>query len=503
MADIAANGANEPEDPNQTSTTVIETPCDPWPEPYYLEGGLRRVAPYYFAYKTYCKERWRGREIGDVFSTEFRDRSQDYYINAIKNGGVTINGNAVSPETRIKNGDLISHTLHRHEPPVTSLPIGIIHEDEGMIVIDKPAGVPVHPTGRYNHNSVTKIMGAERGNGFKPLPCNRLDRLTSGVMFIGKDPKAAEAMALKLQNRSVQKEYVTRVRGKFPDGVIVCDQPIMHINPMLGLNRARQEGKEAKTKFRRLAYYPPKSRESRGPLENTETDGPNKPKPLTPPPASESEGYSIVHCLPFTGRTHQLRVHLQFLGHPISNDPIYSNQRVFGPNLGRYDNTGDYDKEIIERLSRVGKTETAEAGISFYSYQTELPPLPAGADPAAVDALIMQQHDEMAIRYQKRKGEKMSGKKCEVCDTDLYTDPGVEELGIFLHAAAYADLDGKWKYRSKLPAWALPADKKLEDGDNGVPDWVDVDESEEILICGPKRVAPVEGDEESSAAADT
>lgn len=59
---------------------VITTPCDPWPRPYVLEDGLRKVAPYHFTYNTYCKERWRGRELIDIFATEFRDRPQAYYV---------------------------------------------------------------------------------------------------------------------------------------------------------------------------------------------------------------------------------------------------------------------------------------------------------------------------------------------------------------------------------------------------------------------------------------
>lgn len=59
---------------------VISTPCDPWPRPYYLENGLRRVLPYHYTYNTYCKERWRGRELLDIFATEFRDRPLEYYV---------------------------------------------------------------------------------------------------------------------------------------------------------------------------------------------------------------------------------------------------------------------------------------------------------------------------------------------------------------------------------------------------------------------------------------
>lgn len=310
----------------------------------------------------------------------------------------------------IKNGDVISHTLHRHEPPVTAQAIGIVHEDDDMIVINKPAGVPVHPSGRYNYNSVIEIMRAERGHQWNPLPCNRLDRLTSGVMFIGKHKRAAEKLTEQIMSRTIKKEYVARVRGDFPKGDIVCEQPILQISPKLGLNRVRANGKSARTVFKKMAYYPP-------PATNGQTNGTGK------------LGYSIVRCLPLTGRTHQLRVHLQFLGHPITNDPIYSNQKVFGPNLGKDAAESDDDEDIMTRLGRMGKSEVAEAE----AY-----------------------HDELVDDYNKKKAEKMTGEKCDLCGTDLYSDPGAHELGIYLHAKKYADAEGSWSYESPLPDWALP-----------------------------------------------
>ena len=299
--------------------------------------------------------------------------------------------------------------MHRHEPPVTANPIEIVHEDEDLIVINKPAGVPVHPTGRYNYNSVTEIMRAERGHQWSPLPCNRLDRLTSGVMFIGKHKKAAERMTEQLTARTVRKEYVTRVRGEFPTGDVICEQPILAISPKLGLNRVRANGKSAKTVFKRLAYYPASDEAG----------------------SARKEGYSIVRCRPLTGRTHQLRVHLQFLGYPITNDPIYSNQKVFGADLGRGCSTDSDDEDVMTRLGRMGKTEVAEA---------------------------VAYHDEMVDDYNRKKAEKMTGELCGICQTPMYSDPGLHELGIYLHAMKYASADGAWSYETPLPSWALPPD---------------------------------------------
>lgn len=248
-------------------------------------------------------------------------------------------------------------------------------------------------------------------------------------MFIGKNPKAAEKISMQIQDRTVKKEYLARVIGEFPEGDIICEQPVMQISPKLGLNRARASGKSARTVFKRLAYYPPIG-SSNGEEEQQEDTRTQKEKIRDSKMEWKSKkGHSIVRCLPVTGRTHQLRVHLQFLGHPISNDPIYCNQRVFGPSLAAGDNLSDHDEDIITRLSKMGKSEVAEA---------------------------MAYHDELMEDYNKQKAEKMTGKTCEVCDTPLYSDPGVHELGIYLHAKRYACEAGKWEYETPLPEWAFP-----------------------------------------------
>lgn len=287
-------------------------------------------------------------------------------------------------------------------------------------------------------------MRAERGFAFNPLPCNRLDRLTSGVMFIGKHREAADRMTEQIKKRSIRKEYLARVIGEFPEGEVICDKPILQISPKLGLNRVRANGKEARTIFKRLAFYPPREAQNLK-SSNSAPDTPllSKPSetiaaPTTEPSATDEDagkpwrkfsGYSLVRCLPLTGRTHQIRVHLQFLGHPISNDPIYANQRVFGPSLGAASTSDSDDESILSRLERMGKDEVAEA---------------------------VAYHDEMVAEYQKRKAEKMTGEQCAVCRTELYSDPGEHELGIYLHALRYADIEGKWSYETGLPEWALP-----------------------------------------------
>ena len=81
----------EEKKPFKEPPSVMITPADPWPRPYYLEDGLRRVAPYHFTYNTYCKERWRGRELLDIFSSEFRDRPLEYYVRISTDAAVNAN----------------------------------------------------------------------------------------------------------------------------------------------------------------------------------------------------------------------------------------------------------------------------------------------------------------------------------------------------------------------------------------------------------------------------
>lgn len=399
------------------------------PAPYYVEDGFLRVRPYWFTYKTYCKERWRGRRLIDVFEAEFRDRPLEYYRMCMETGKVQVDGKPASPDQVMKNGQFLTHTIHRHEPPVTADPIGIVHEDDGMIVINKPAGMPVHPAGRYNYNSVLEVLKAQRP-GFVPKPCNRLDRLTSGIMFIGKTSAAAMEMSEQIFGRAVRKEYLARVHGRFPEGEVVCTQPILQISPKLGLNRVRASGKPAKTVFKRLAYYGPEGdpASSGGAAAEITSEGGGSGEVL---PWTHKKGYSIVRCLPVTGRTHQIRVHLQFLGHPVQNDPIYANQRVWGLSLGAWDGEGltTADADVIARLERMGKEDVASA-VAYY--------------------------DEMLEGYEKKRAELLSGEYCPECDTPLYTDPDPRHLRLWLHSLRYEAVDGSWSYTSPLPDWALP-----------------------------------------------
>ncbi|KAG8827734.1 hypothetical protein FRC19_000743 [Serendipita sp. 401] len=265
--------------------------------------GLKKVAPYWHSYATMAKQRWWGREILELVSTEFRDRSIEYYRFAIESGICCINGKSAKLGTIVRNGDRIENIVHRHEPPVTSIPVKVLQVDRerDFIVIDKPGSIPVHAVGRYYKNSLIQILQTDFGFE-KVYPVNRLDRLTSGCMIMALSPLRARQITDEFVAGRVKKEYIARCQGEFPDEV-VCEEPLLTVDRQMGLNIVHPEGKPAKTLFKRMFY-------------DSRTDT------------------SVLLCRPFTGRSHQIRVHLQFLGYPVANDPIYSNTTAFGPKLG-------------------------------------------------------------------------------------------------------------------------------------------------------------------------
>ncbi|XP_056401385.1 pseudouridylate synthase RPUSD2 [Hyla sarda] len=282
----------------------------------YIENGLRKVRPYYFHFETYCKGRWVGRSLLDVFSKEFRSEPLEYYRRAARAGRLRLNQHTVTElSVVLKDNDFLRNMVHRHEPPVTAQPLRILAESDDMVVVDKPSSLPVHPCGRFRHNTVIFILGKELN--MKELhTIHRLDRLTSGVLMFAKTPEVSKKMAELVRERKVEKEYVCRVCGEFPEETVTCEEPILVVSYKIGVCRVHPKGKSSKTVFQRLSY---------------------------------NGKSSVVKCFPYTGRTHQIRVHLQYLGHPIVNDPIY-NTEAWGPDRGKGGEINMTNEELLRTL---------------------------------------------------------------------------------------------------------------------------------------------------------
>ncbi|XP_013181230.1 PREDICTED: RNA pseudouridylate synthase domain-containing protein 2-like isoform X3 [Papilio xuthus] len=292
---------------------------------YYIENGLRKVYPYYFTFTTFTKGRWVGEKILDVFAREFRAHPAAEYERCIRAGTLTVNYERVDPDYRLKHNDLLANVVHRHEVPVTSQPITLVHIDEEIVVVNKPASIPVHPCGRYRHNTVVFILAKEYN--LKNLrTIHRLDRLTSGLLLFGRSPKKARQMEHQIRNRQVLKEYVCRVDGHFPDEEIECQEPIEVVSYKIGVCKVSPKGKDCSTVFKRLGF-------------------------------NANNNTSVVLCKPKTGRMHQIRVHLQYLGYPVVNDPLY-NHPVFGPLRGKGGDTGGKtDEQLVRDLIAIHNAE--------------------------------------------------------------------------------------------------------------------------------------------------
>ncbi|XP_076449753.1 pseudouridylate synthase RPUSD2-like isoform X2 [Babylonia areolata] len=285
---------------------------------YYFENGLRKVYPYHYTFSTYAKERWYGRTLQDIMEMEFRVDSPDNVKTSMAKGLMRVNGKVAKMDHIIRNGDLIEHDIHRHENPVTGKPIEILEDTEDVVVINKPASIPCHPCGKFRFNSIVFIMGKELGYA-NLRNIYRLDRLTSGVLILGKTARKTKELENHVLHRRVHKEYVARVVGEFPPEEITVDKPLDCLSHKLTLWRVVEKGgKPSRTTFQRLSY-------------NGQT--------------------SLVKCIPHTGRTHQIRVHLQFLGHPIVNDPYY-NSSAWGPQRGKGSHCDVSFEELCQRIMK-------------------------------------------------------------------------------------------------------------------------------------------------------
>lgn len=398
---------------------------------YYFENGLRKVYPYYFTFTTHTKGRWIGKTLLEVFSKEFRAHSSDEYEHHIKKGSLTINNECVTADYVLKHNDLLSNVVHRHEVPVTSDMIDIIHIDKDIVVINKPSSIPVHPCGRYRHNTIIFLLGKEYN--LKDLKTiHRLDRLTSGILMFGRTQNKARKLEAQIRERKVKKEYVCRVEGKFPEA-IECGEPIEVVSYKIGVCKVSPKGKECQTSFHLLGY-------------NEQTDT------------------SVVVCKPHQGRMHQIRVHLQYLGYPIKNDPLY-NDTIFGPEKGRGGVFGKSDEQLIQDLIYAHNAE------NWVKNNGELPCLPEDTHntngSVSVDSLQTEEmigqipkstHIDMStqtsmelpdIKFDKSKLS--VDPYCNECKV-RYKDPEPKDLIMYLHAFKYSGPD--WAYETPMPVWA-------------------------------------------------
>lgn len=128
---------------------------------YVFEDMLRLVSPYEHSFTTHAKKRWWGRKLLEVFSAEFQANTREYYLKAIEEGRIAVNDKKVGTDYEIKNGDKIVHSVVRRETPVLRTPIQIVKQDSEVLIVNKPASIPVHPCGNFKLNSLVEIVKRE------------------------------------------------------------------------------------------------------------------------------------------------------------------------------------------------------------------------------------------------------------------------------------------------------------------------------------------------------
>lgn len=207
-------------------------------------------------------------------------------------------GPILRPAHRVRAGEVV--TVMRPappEPPVV-LDYGVVHQDPDLMVLDKPAGLPVHPSARYHRHTLTAVLRARLGVGHGWEMAHRLDRETSGLMAFGRRGGSGSVLKRSFQHREVDKEYLALVHGRLvapstievPLGAALGSE----IRVKMGPRALAEGGLPACTEVEPLAH------------------GTFRGEPIT-----------LVRARPRTGRQHQIRVHLSLVGHGIVGDKLY------------------------------------------------------------------------------------------------------------------------------------------------------------------------------------
>jgi RluA family pseudouridine synthase len=231
-----------------------------------------------------------GLEVLDFFEAMKTHLARDEWRQACIEGRVVCRGEVVAPGRIVRSGERLLHTMPAASEPDVAATIEILHEDEAIVVVNKPAPLPMHPCGRFNRNSLAFILDQV----YHPLglrPAHRLDADTSGVVVFSKTRQVASRVQPQFEMGEVRKSYVARVHGRPDEAEFECHTPLSAMPGPGGARLAAADGAPARTRFRVLRQ--------------------------------EDQGIALVLAEPLTGRTNQIRVHLWNLGLPIMGDPIY------------------------------------------------------------------------------------------------------------------------------------------------------------------------------------
>lgn len=248
--------------------------------------------------------------LGHFLSDVSRSQLQKW----IEDGHVTVNGQVVKTKYKLKAGDVVKIIP---EAPQTidlepeNIPLDIVYEDDDVIVVNKPAGMVVHPApGHPGHTLVNALLyhsPLSTINGeFRPGIVHRIDKDTSGLLMVAKNDLAHRSLAAQLKAKTNQREYVALVHGVIKEDQGTIDAPLGRSKKDRKKQAVVMDGRHAVTHFEVVKRY---------------------------------RHYTLVKCRLETGRTHQIRVHMAYIGHPLAGDPLYGPRKTLaGP--GQYLHAG-------------------------------------------------------------------------------------------------------------------------------------------------------------------
>ncbi|MGT2926990.1 RluA family pseudouridine synthase [Streptococcus cuniculipharyngis] len=222
----------------------------------------------------------------------------------IKRGTVLVNGQPKKAKYAVQLGDVISYQVPEVEEldyVAEDLPLAIIYEDEDLAVVNKPQGMVVHPSAGHTSGTLVNallyhIKNLSSINGVvRPGIVHRIDKDTSGLLMIAKNDSAHQALAAELKDKKSHRQYLALVHGNLPNDRGVIDAPIGRSDKDRKKQAVTAKGKEAISRFQVLERF---------------------------------GDYSLVSVVLETGRTHQIRVHMAYIGHPVAGDPLYGPRKT-------------------------------------------------------------------------------------------------------------------------------------------------------------------------------
>lgn len=248
--------------------------------------------------------------IDKVLAHQFNQFSRSHLQKWIEDGNIRVNGQPVKPKYKLAVGDQV--VIEPEAPQKVDLtpekiPLDIVYEDDDVIVVNKPQGMVVHPApGHPNHTLVNALLyhsPLSTINGeFRPGIVHRIDKDTSGLLMVAKNDLAHRSLAAQLKAKTNQREYVALVHGVIKQDAGTINAPIGRSKKDRKKQAVVSDGRHAVTHFKVLHRF---------------------------------RHYTLVSCRLETGRTHQIRVHMKSIGHPLAGDPLYGPRKTL-PGRGQY-----------------------------------------------------------------------------------------------------------------------------------------------------------------------